>query len=31
VEKLVSAKFENAEILIHEDPEGLDEYRSDFA
>jgi ferrous-iron efflux pump FieF len=31
VEKLVSEKFENAEILIHEDPEGLDEYRSDFA
>jgi ferrous-iron efflux pump FieF len=31
VEKLVSAKFENAEILIHEDPEGLDEERPDFA
>jgi ferrous-iron efflux pump FieF len=31
VEKLVSAKFENAEILIHEDPEGLDEDRPDFA
>ena len=31
VEKLVSAKFENAEILIHQDPEGLDEDRPDFA
>jgi ferrous-iron efflux pump FieF len=31
VEKLVAAKFENAEILIHEDPEGLDEERPDFA
>jgi ferrous-iron efflux pump FieF len=31
VEKLISAKFENAEILIHEDPEGLDEDRPSFA
>jgi len=28
---LISAKFENAEILIHEDPEGLDEDRPSFA
>ncbi len=31
VEKMIAKKFSNAEILIHEDPEGLDEDRPEFA
>ena len=31
VEKIIAAEFPGAEILIHQDPEGLDEARPDFA
>lgn len=31
VETIISAEFPGAEILIHQDPEGLDEERPDFA